>query len=252
MRCLSLILIPLCLLGVTACASAPEEKPDAEMDFFERLAKVQEGREAARRDAELARRKGKSPKGKKSEGDGTLEYYARSKDRRNRRSEPILVTWEGLARERELAANSKYARESVAPMKITLMSEGHPEATSIREGRTKEDRAASAHTAVLRDGDLQELIRGLDKRGFFDHARATDLQESSFRHPRARGRVTIERNGQSVTLLSMRGQGQDPRTKAIPGLYSESKKAIMLLRNRTPGLNLSSVETDSILPGFGR
>lgn len=246
------VLNVLCWLAVgllsAACAS---QEPEKELDFFERLAKNQEERESARRDAQLARSKGKEPKLEK--GDGTLEYYRRSKQQRGPRA-AIRVTWEGLAREREIAANSKYNRPrgTVAPpMKITLVSESHPDAPTLRAGRTKDSREEGAHSAVLRDADLVRFVEGLDKRGFFQHARATDAQQNLFGNARARGRVTIERGNQSVTLVSMRGQGLDPRTKAIPGIYSESKQAIMMLRNRTPGLALSGVATDTVLPGFG-
>lgn len=241
----------LCLLSIVMAACASQEEPrDRDMDFFERISKSQEKRESERRDADIARSKGLKPK---SGGDGTLAYYERAKDAKAR-SEPIRITWEGLAREREIADNSKYKRRGslTAPMKITLVSESHPDAPGIRTGRTKKGREASSHSTVLRDADLVRFIQGLERRGFYKHARSTDAQAGNFEHPRARGRVTIERSGQSVTLLSMRGQGQDPRTKAIPGIYSESKQAIMELRNRTPGLSLTSVETDSLLPGFGR
>lgn len=236
---------------LSACASEPEKRPE-DMDFFERLANSQEERESARRKAELARLHGRGDIEKTRPGDGTLEYYARSKEAAGQRA-AIRVTWEGLAREREIAANSKYNRPGTVrpPMKITLVSESHPDAKGLRSGRTKEDRAASASSAVLRDADLLRFVQGLERRGFYKHARPTDAQMSAYEHPRARGRVTIERNGQSLTLVSMRGQGMDPRTKEIPGIYSESKQAIMMLRNRTPGLSLSSVETDAILPGFG-
>lgn len=230
------------------CAS---KEPEKELDFFERLSKNQEEREAGRRDALEARRKGKEPKLEK--GDGTLEYYRRTEQARGPRA-AIRVTWEGLAREREIAANSKYNRPRGAvapPMKITLVSESHPDAPALRAGRTKGSREDSAHSAVLRDADLLTFVKGLEKRGFFQHARATDAQQGTFGHARARGRVTVERGNDSLTIVSMRGQGLDPRTKAIPGIYSESKQAIMMLRNRTPGLALSGVATDSVMPGFG-
>ena len=237
-------------LFLAACASEPEKRPE-DMDFFERLAKNQEEKEMSRRKAELARLHGKTEE-KTRPGDGTLEYYASAKQDRGPKA-PIVVTWEGLAREREIAANSKYNRPGTIrpPMKITLVSESHPDSQGLRSGRTKEGRAAGASSAVLRDADLLKFVQGLERRGFYKYAQPTETQAAALEHPRARGRVTIERNGQSMTLVSMRGQGTNPRTKEIPGIYSESKQAIMMLRNRTPGLNLTAVETDTLIPGFG-
>ena len=60
----------------------------------------------------------------------------------------------------------------------------------------------------------------------------------------ARGRVTVEVNGESRTLLSMRGQGLQESTKQIPALYSEAKRAVIGLRNQTPTLTVMGASRD--------
>ena len=84
------------------------------------------------------------------------------------------------------------------------------------------------------------------ERGFYKYAKPTDYQTGQFDNERARGRVTVEQGAQSMTVLSMRGQGLSEATKGIPALYSESKRAIMYLRNSTTTLNVSQFRTESL------
>jgi hypothetical protein len=151
----------------------------------------------------------------------------------------IEVTWEALAREKYLMETSRFKRRGAQPpQKITLLSESHPDAERARVPRTRADREKYVNTAVLPDRDLLSLIDGLRRRGFYRHARPTVENSAAYDNSNARGRVTVNRDGDSRTLISMRGQGLNENTRAIPAIYSEAKQAIMVLRNMTPTLNV--------------
>ncbi len=86
-----------------------------------------------------------------------------------------------------------------------------------------------------------------------EHASAHDHRSASqpriahlFDGETARGRVTVERSGESYTLLSMRGQGLSDSTKQIPPMYSQAKQAILVLRNRTPTLRVVGARRDPL------
>jgi hypothetical protein len=164
------------------------------------------------------------------------------------RGPQVRVTWEALARERELLEDSKHRRAGVvqAEPRVVLVSESHVDAARVRTARTPAERAQLAGAAVVPDADLVALVQGLERRGFFRHARSTGSLSALLASESARGVVTIERDGESVSLVSLRGQGQHPATREIPAIYSEAKRAILLLRNRTPMLNLSSVSRGSL------
>ena len=150
----------------------------------------------------------------------------------------IVVTWEALAREIYLQENSRFRRRGPqAPQKITLISSSHPNAAALAAGHNR--RGSTSSTAILSDRDMVLFVRGLERSGFFKYARPAGYDSVVAQSDDARGRVTVTRGGESRTLLSMRGQGRNERTKAIPALYSESKKAIMALRNMTPTLSVS-------------
>ena len=153
----------------------------------------------------------------------------------------IQVTWEALAREKYLLENSRFRRRGAPqpPQKITLYSESHPEAASVKRPRSREERAKHVGSAVVPDADMQRFIQGLRRQGFYRHARMSGFDEALAQSDNARGRIIVESGGESYTLISMRGQGQNANTKAIPKLYSETKQAVMVLRNMTPTLNVS-------------
>ena len=248
------------LLLLPSCASQPEKKEDDH--FLARLSKNAKRKQKALAEA----RKKKLDEFRKSGGrideddarddpddKGVLDYYkdAEKDGVRNRQGVAIKVTWEGLARERELYEASKQKRSSYrgpdADMKITLVSEGHPDAKTNRKVGNDE-LEARAHLTVVPDTDLKGLVRQLEKEGFYRYARDTDAVTGNFDHSRARGRVTVERGGESVTLLSMRGQGLNPSTKQVPKLYSSAKRAILIMRNRRPTLNWTGVTREGVLP----
>ena len=149
----------------------------------------------------------------------------------------IEVTWEALAREKYLLENSRFRRRGPQPpQKITLYSRSHPEAARVLAGRSTED---GAQSAVLEDRDMLGFIKGLETQGFYRLARPTGYDTALAASENARGRVTVVRKGQGYTLLSLRGQGLNAKTKAIPKLYSDAKQAIMTLRNMNPTLSVS-------------
>lgn len=244
--CWALAAIALCALA--GCASDPEPEPD----FFARLAKEQEDREQARQqkinDRRAAIKRGENVDAL-ADAEPLAYYQGTEKDARRA---SLKVTWEALSRERELFERSQQRRPAggVAPdLKITLVSESHPEAEGVKRAASAEQREANASTAVIRDGDLITLVQALQKRGFARYAQPTGQQAIISANPRARGRVTIEENGQSLTLVSVRGQGMNDATKQIPALYSEAKQAVMLLRNRTSTMNVTTFGADPITAG---
>lgn len=153
----------------------------------------------------------------------------------------IQITWEALAREKYLLENSRFRRQGAPqpPQKITLYSESHPEAQLVKRPRTKAERMKYAGSAVVPDADMQRFLAGLQRQGFFRYAKLSGFDDALVDSENARGRIIVEQDGTSHTLISMRGQGQNRNTKAIPKLYSETKQAVMVLRNMTPTLNVS-------------
>jgi hypothetical protein len=85
---------------------------------------------------------------------------------------------------------------------------------------------------------MRLLVRGLREGGFYRVARPTGALETQFDDGNARGRVTIDVDGESRTVLSMRGQGTSEATRDIPRVYSEAKRAVAAMRNQTPTLNV--------------
>lgn len=153
----------------------------------------------------------------------------------------IQVTWEALAREKYLLENSRFRRKGQPqpPQKIMLFSESHPEAQNVKRARTREERARYAGSAVVADRDMQRFLQGLKQQGFYRYAKRSGFDQALAGSDNARGRIIVAQGDDSYTLISMRGQGQNRETKAIPKLYSETKQAVMVLRNMTPTLNVS-------------
>jgi hypothetical protein len=153
----------------------------------------------------------------------------------------IEVTWEALAREKYLLENSRFRRrgQPQPPQRITLFSASHPTARKVKRARSKAERERFAGSAVLSDQDMVNFLRGLQKSGFYRHAKPTGYTDALAGSDNARGRIIVDQDGRSYTLLSMRGQGQNKATRQIPKLYSETKQAVMVLRNMTPTLNVT-------------
>ena len=95
---------------------------------------------------------------------------------------------------------------------------------------------------------MLDLLESLEKADFFEYAKPTDAVRGLFGSDRARGRITVERDGHSVTLLSMRGLGLRPETKEIPGIYAEGKQAIQVLKNRASTLAVTNVRVTGRAP----
>ena len=89
---------------------------------------------------------------------------------------------------------------------------------------------------------MNELLKELQKLGFFDYARPTESVRPYFASDRARGRITVERDGESLTLVSQRGLGLNDATKDIPGIYAQAKYAIQMLKNRAPALSVTGAK----------
>lgn len=165
-----------------------------------------------------------------------------------RRGTPVKVTWEALAHERYLYENPRFGRRpsvgGTPDFAIVLVNEAHPEADQIREGRVRGGEGVGS--GVLSNQQMQDLLLGLEKIGYFESARSTAAQARFFEDERSRGRVTVERPQGSVTLLSMRGQGLAPGTKHIPGIYSQAKQAIAMLKNQTRTLTVETIGRDDL------
>jgi hypothetical protein len=176
---------------------------------------------------------------------------------------PVRVTWEALAVERERFENptlesgrsGRRPRMGIAPdQKIVLVNESHPLATSVKSGRVASRAKDGSVVTILPDEDMALFLRGLEQEGFFRVARPTDYLRSDFASDAARGRITVERGDESVSIVSMRGQGLVERTKDVPRLYSEVKQTVAVLRNRTPTLNVitSGARSTAEAPPAGR
>ncbi len=151
------------------------------------------------------------------------------------------ITWEALAVERDRFANPRFGRKptrgALMTQKIVLVNTSHPEAAANRIGRSMRENKGVAVGAIS-DEEMDMFVKGLEQKGFFRLTRPTSGIECHFSNDDARGRITVERGGQSVSLLSMRGQGLNPSTKQIPAMYSQVKQAILVLRNRIPTLSV--------------
>lgn len=225
-----LFLLMLLVPALSACQSEGAEEgsgdSDVPLSWFGGTEKAPAPTETAARDRDRPSRPTSSP----------------DRPRGWQGSQPgVVVTWEALEHERYLLENPRIrtrVRGQLAETKIVLVNESHPEADGMRSMAWQ--REQDTGHGVLKDGDMTALLKGLEKIGYFKAAHATNAQTHLFGDARARGRVTVERGGQSVTLISMRGQGLNPSTKHVPGIYSQAKQAIAMLRNRAPTLSVST------------
>ena len=159
------------------------------------------------------------------------------------------VTWEALAVERDRFANPRFGRKptrgAMMTQKIVLVNASHPEAQVNRMGRSVRENKGVAVGAIA-DDEMDLFVRGLEQQGFFRLARPTGGIQCHFDNQDARGRITVERGGESVSLLSVRGQGLDASTKQIPAMYSTVKQSILLLRNQVPTLSVVGARRDPL------
>ncbi len=163
----------------------------------------------------------------------------KARPRRRPGGREIVVVWEALATEKRRLEESRFKRRGPQPpQKITLVNSSHPDARKFTTGRAG---GAHGHVAVLPDNDLQAFLKGLQQQGFYRYARPVGNSSAALQSQNARGMIQITQNGRSQTLISMRGQGQNPQTRNIPRIYSQTKQAIMVLKNMSPTLNVSHV-----------
>jgi hypothetical protein len=154
----------------------------------------------------------------------------------------VRVTWQALAHERYLAENPRIGRQPLAAARrentIVLVNESHPDADGIRSLSFR--REDGVGQGVISDAQMRTLLAGLEEVGYFKAARDTSAMAQLFGADIARGRVTVERGGRSVSLISMRGQGRSEHTKHIPAIYSQAKQAVAMLRNQSPTLTVET------------
>ncbi len=107
---------------------------------------------------------------------------------------------------------------------------------------------AVGRVARVTDQQMNDLLASLESLGFYRYARRTEEVRGMFAGDRARGRVTVDRGGESWTLLSMWHQGLNPETKEIPGIYSRAKLAVITIKNMTPVVRVKSVDVEPLHP----
>lgn len=158
---------------------------------------------------------------------------------------PVRVVWEALAVEIEQTRTSRNRQSSLPQfgepdLEVQLLNASFtPTPDQTREMRSQR---AAGRTARVSDADMNDLLKELQKLGFFDYARPTESVRPYFASDRARGRITVERDGESVTLVSQRGLGLNDATKEIPAIYAQAKYAIQMLKNRAPALSVTGAK----------
>ena len=163
----------------------------------------------------------------------------------------IRVEWEALSVEQEQLANSRFHTTGLdtfgAPDLEVVLLNASFEATPDQD-RENRGQIAVGRVARVPDQDMLDLIKNLDRLGFFKYAQPTASVRAFFASDRARGRITVDRDGQSVTLVSQRGLGLQAATKEIPGIYAQAKFAIQMLKNRSPSMSVKSAKVDPLHP----
>lgn len=164
----------------------------------------------------------------------------------------IRVIWEALYVEREQVLNPRTGRAGLqgiagAPdLEVAILNssfDGTPEQIADNRARRKQ-----GGLTKVDDQDMLDFLKSIRKAGFYEYARPTRAIEGLFSSERSRGRITIEQDGESVTLLSQRGLGLSEDTKEIPGIYSEAKRAIQVLRNRSRTLEVTGARVTGHAP----
>jgi len=163
----------------------------------------------------------------------------------------IRVVWEALIVEQTQLMTSKFARpqgalQGTPDLEVILLNASF-EATAAQAAENR-SQPAVGRIARVSDQEMLDLLESLEKNDFFEYAKPTDSMRGLFGSDRARGRITVERDGKSVTLLSMRGLGLRPDTKEIPGIYAEGKRAIQVLKNRASTLAVTNVKITGRAP----
>jgi hypothetical protein len=156
----------------------------------------------------------------------------------------VRITWEALTVERELAENPRLGRrpqQGVAlDLKTVLVSEDHPAARGRKKGKASTREKDGSQVAIVGAEEMRMLVKGLREAGFYKVSRPTHAVSALFQDAEARGRVTIEVEGRTATVLSMRGQGQQAATRDVPRIYSQAKQAVAAVRNSVPTLQVTT------------
>jgi hypothetical protein len=117
---------------------------------------------------------------------------------------------------------------------------------TVEQDSENRSRKAVGRVARVTDADMNGLVDALERLGFFKYAKPTESVRYLFPTDRARGRITVERGGHSLTLLSMRGLGLQASTREIPGIYAQAKQAIVMMKNRVPTLRVKGVDVGEV------
>ncbi|MFM8979379.1 MAG: hypothetical protein ACKOSS_02800 [Planctomycetia bacterium] len=230
------------VLALTPGARAPEPEPEPEGQPLAEEPAVAPGRAGAATPAPAA---GASPAApaQPTAPDAPLPALTRA-ELATVAARGVRITWEALAVERDQILNPRTpaARRTAtavqADSKIILVSDDHPAAHGKAPGSAVERAPDGSQVAVVASEDLRLVVRGLREAGFFQVARPTEGVAALFASEDARGRVTVEVDGATRTLLSMRGQGMQAATRDIPRIYSQAKQSVAALKNRAPSLSV--------------
>ena len=164
------------------------------------------------------------------------------------------VVWEALYVERYRSDHSKFKRVDGSDDPALGRIVGTPEFEVIllntsfvptaEQDRDNKSTPPSGRIARATDRNMLDLITALERLGFFRYAQPTGSIKALFGSENARGRITVERDGASVTLLSQRGLGLQDDTKEIPQIYADAKEAIRRLKNLSPGLRVKGTSVE--------
>jgi hypothetical protein len=153
------------------------------------------------------------------------------------------VVWEALAVERYRLEHPKLQGARVADslgtpdVEVVLLNASYVgTAEQVQEDKSQ---PATGRVARIADADMLELVRGIEASGFWRYAKPTGSLRAFFGSEAARGRVTVEKDGESWTLLSLRGLGLQGETREIPGIYAQVKAAISILKNSAPNMRVT-------------
>ena len=168
----------------------------------------------------------------------------------------IRIVWEALQVEQQRSRESRFHPNDMNPLGgepeqevILLNASFVPTPEQDHENRSQR---AVGRIARVPDQDMLDLLREIEKTDFFRYAQPTEAVRPYFASDRARGRITVERGGESLTLVSQRGLGLQAATREIPGIYAQVKYAIQLLKNRTPAMSVRNASVDPADPGAMR
>ena len=110
----------------------------------------------------------------------------------------IRVEWEALSVEQEQLANSRFHTTGLdtfgAPDLEVVLLNASFEATPDQD-RENRGQIAVGRVARVPDQDMLDLIKNLDRLGFFKYAQPTASVRAFFASDRARGRITVDRDG---------------------------------------------------------